>query len=120
MKKECTPYQKIVEIPNRKWSVTLLLAFVISMQAQSSVYAAKATEKLKNSFKASVLNRTSFAGEKVVSFTLINADNDQPIQTITNGATLNLATLPTKNLNIRANTEPAVVGSMVFALTGKQ
>jgi len=120
MKKECTPYQKFVEIPNRKWSVTLLLAFVISMQAQTAVYAAKATKKLEKSFKAFALKRTAFAGEKVVSFTLINADTDQPIQTIANGSTLNLATLPTKNLNIRANTDPTVVGSVVFALTGKQ
>jgi uncharacterized repeat protein (TIGR02543 family) len=54
----------------------------------------------------------------VTSFTLINADTDQPIQTLTNGAALNLATLPTANLNIRANTTPSLVGSVVFALSG--
>jgi hypothetical protein len=59
-------------------------------------------------------------GQFVNSFTLINADSDQPIQTLTNGATLNLATLPTKNLNVRANTVPTPVGSVVFALTGAQ
>jgi hypothetical protein len=53
----------------------------------------------------------------VQSFTLINADTDQPIagfDPLTSGATLNLATLPTRNLNIRANTSPATVGSVVF------
>jgi hypothetical protein len=53
----------------------------------------------------------------VISFTLINADTDQPIATfdpLNDGATLNLATLPTRNLNIRANTSPAIVGSVRF------
>ncbi|TGE14052.1 T9SS type A sorting domain-containing protein [Hymenobacter elongatus] len=56
----------------------------------------------------------------VSSFTLVNADTDQDIQTIAPGATLNLATLPTRNLNIRANTSPATVGSVVFAMSGQQ
>jgi hypothetical protein len=56
----------------------------------------------------------------VVSYTLVNADTDTDIQPLTNGATLNLATLPTRNLNVRANTSPATVGSVVFALTGAQ
>ncbi|SHJ59555.1 Por secretion system C-terminal sorting domain-containing protein [Hymenobacter daecheongensis DSM 21074] len=56
----------------------------------------------------------------VTSFTLIDADTDQAIQTLTTGATLNLSTLPTRNLNIRANTSPTTVGSVVFDLTGTQ
>ena len=62
------------------------------------------------------------ASQAVESFTLINADTDQPIATfnpLDNGATLNLATLPTRNLNIRANTSPATVGSVRFGLNGK-
>lgn len=58
--------------------------------------------------------------QQVSSFTLINADTEQPIQTLTNGSTLNLATLPSRNLNIRANTLPATVGSVVFNLSGTQ
>jgi len=54
----------------------------------------------------------------VVSFTLIDADTEQPIQTLTNGATLNLATLGTKKLNIRAETNSSSAGSVVFNLTG--
>jgi hypothetical protein len=60
------------------------------------------------------------AGQFVSSFTLINADTDQPIQTLNNGATVNLATLPTKNLNIQANTSPTTVGSVVLVLSGRQ
>jgi len=61
------------------------------------------------------------AGQSVVSFTLINADTDQPIagfNPLTSSAVLNLATLPTRNLNIKANTSPAVVGSVRFGLDG--
>jgi hypothetical protein len=58
--------------------------------------------------------------QAVTTFTLVNADTDQDIQTLANGATLNLATLPTRNLNIRANTSPATVGSVVFSLSGTQ
>jgi hypothetical protein len=69
-------------------------------------------------------SKTTYKGipgsQKVVSFTLINADNEQAIQTLTSGSTLNLATLPTKNLNIRANTSPTTVGSVVFNLSGTQ
>jgi glucose/arabinose dehydrogenase len=59
--------------------------------------------------------------QSVTSFTLINADTDQPIagyDPIASGANLNLAMLPTRNLNIRANTTPASVGSVRFALDG--
>ncbi len=56
--------------------------------------------------------------QAVSSFTLVNADTNADIQPIASGATLNLATLPTRRLNIRANTSPATVGSVVFALSG--
>ena len=56
----------------------------------------------------------------VTSFTLVNADTDLDIQTMTPGMTLTLSSLPTLNLNIRANTTPATVGSVVFDLTGPQ
>ncbi|MEQ8677173.1 MAG: PA14 domain-containing protein [Aggregatilineales bacterium] len=39
----------------------------------------------------------------VTGFTLINADTNQAMGTITNGATINLSQLPTRNLNIRAD-----------------
>lgn len=71
------------------------------------------------------LSKTTYKGvpgattvQQVASFTLINADTEQPIQTLSNGSTLNLATLPSRNLNIRANTSPSTVGSVVFELSG--
>jgi hypothetical protein len=58
------------------------------------------------------------AGQVLTSFTLINADTEQPIRTLVNGDILNLSVLPTRNLNIRANTNPELVGSVVFDLSG--
>jgi len=50
----------------------------------------------------------SCAGVAVQSFTLINADGDQPVAAhdpLQSGATLNLATLPSRRLNVRANVQ---------------
>ncbi|MEM8529972.1 MAG: DUF4832 domain-containing protein [Chloroflexota bacterium] len=55
----------------------------------------------------------------VTSFTLINADTDEALQEVQDGETLDLSTLNTANLNIRANTEPVTVGSVQFLLNDK-
>jgi hypothetical protein len=55
----------------------------------------------------------------VTGLTLINADTDLPVagfDPIPNGATIDLAALPTVNLNLRANTTPASTGSVRFGL----
>ncbi|GAB3011779.1 choice-of-anchor Q domain-containing protein [Spirosoma pulveris] len=57
---------------------------------------------------------------RVTQFWLINADTDQPIRELTQGAVVNLASLPTRHINIQAVTEPATTGSVVFALSGQQ
>ena len=58
--------------------------------------------------------------QQVASYTLVNASTGTDIMALPTGTTLNLATLPSRNLNIRANTSPATVGSVVLALTGTQ
>ncbi|MDQ4139415.1 MAG: Ig-like domain-containing protein, partial [Bacteroidota bacterium] len=93
---------------------------IFGIQSHVPSQAADAAKADNNNNNLITKSRIAFAGEKIVSFTLINADTEQPIQEVTNGATLNLATLPTKNLNIRANTDPATVGSVVFTLSGAQ
>jgi hypothetical protein len=55
----------------------------------------------------------------VVSFTLVNANTGQDIRTLTNGSTISLATTG-RNVNIRANTNPATVGSVKMVLSGTQ
>ena len=55
----------------------------------------------------------------VSSLTLVDTDTDQPIpqfNPIASGSTINLATLPSHNLTIQANTSPATVGSVAFDL----
>ena len=57
--------------------------------------------------------------QKVVSFTLVNADTNQDIaqfNPLHDGDTINLRAIPARNLNIRANTVPQSVGSVRFAL----
>ena len=59
----------------------------------------------------------------VVSFTLIDAENDTPLQVIGDGSTINLSALPTTQLNIRADVNPAAadqVGSVSFTLSGAE
>ncbi|CAA9219573.1 MAG: hypothetical protein AVDCRST_MAG56-674 [uncultured Cytophagales bacterium] len=57
--------------------------------------------------------------QAVIRFTLVNADTDEDIAELKDNDTLNLAALPTRNLNIRANTNPDVVGSVLFSLDGR-
>ncbi|MEM8862428.1 MAG: putative collagen-binding domain-containing protein, partial [Chloroflexota bacterium] len=57
----------------------------------------------------------------VVSLTLINADTNQSIKTLVNGETLYLPSLPTSNLNVRAdvNNPNFNTGSVQFDLNGQ-
>jgi hypothetical protein len=66
------------------------------------------------------VNNAPAAGQQLVSFTLVNAANEQDIRTLVSGETINLADLPTNNLNIRANTNPGLVGSVKLSLSGAQ
>ncbi|UZR98580.1 PKD domain-containing protein [Chondrinema litorale] len=66
------------------------------------------------------VNPAPTSSNAFVSFSLMNAQTNQPIsgfETIANGAVINLTNLPTQNINIRANTNPATVGSVQFDLT---
>ncbi|MBF9254833.1 T9SS type A sorting domain-containing protein [Pontibacter sp. 172403-2] len=58
--------------------------------------------------------------QQVASFSLINANTKEVIQTISEGATINLAAMPIQNLNIRAYTSPATATSVEFELSGTQ
>ncbi|HAS41564.1 MAG TPA: hypothetical protein DCS93_13875 [Microscillaceae bacterium] len=66
----------------------------------------------------------SYGQQSVTSLTLINAsdgvNNGQPLLTLSNNQVVNLANLSTTEINIRANTNPATVGSVRFDLNGSQ
>ncbi|RAJ99992.1 putative secreted protein (Por secretion system target) [Larkinella arboricola] len=67
-----------------------------------------------------VVNDVPTTGVTITHFTLINAATDQEIRTLANNEVINLATLPTSNLNIRANTSPSLIGSVKMVLSGQQ
>lgn len=61
------------------------------------------------------------SGPRVERFSLIDADSDSPISVydpMPQSTTLNLAKLPTKNLNLQAHTNPSDVGSVEFLIDG--
>src|SRR5690606_17274142 len=68
-------------------------------------------------------SKTTYRGlpnvQQITSFTLINADTDLPIQTLSNNSTIDLGLLPTKNINIRANSNSSS-GSVLFNLSGAE
>ncbi|MDZ7849106.1 MAG: hypothetical protein U5L96_21625 [Owenweeksia sp.] len=72
---------------------------------------------LKTSFIALALLFSAFLSAQSVgqvqSLTLVNADSNTDIGSLTPGDTLNLATMPSTNLNVRANTTGSV-GSVEF------
>jgi hypothetical protein len=57
----------------------------------------------------------SMEPQAVTSFTLINADTNEDIELLGDGATYLMSELPPA-ITVRANTDPAVVGSVRFAL----
>ncbi|MDQ3292231.1 MAG: hypothetical protein M3Q05_13170, partial [Bacteroidota bacterium] len=111
MKKKFTPPLLVVSALNIKQLVILFLSLIIYLPGYSASLGVKPV--ISSAVK-------TLAGEVVSSFTLMNADNESEIQTINSGSTINLNTLPTKNLNIRVNTTPATVGSVKMVLTGTQ
>lgn len=56
--------------------------------------------------------------QSVTGFTLVDADADADLGPLYDGDTIDLAALPTPNLNIRAETSPSTVGSVVFGYDG--
>ncbi|MEI6946093.1 polysaccharide lyase [Paraflavisolibacter sp. H34] len=56
--------------------------------------------------------------QQVVSYTLIDADDNKDLMTITPGATISLKKLGSKKLNIRANTINGTPGVIKFEMSG--
>lgn len=86
--------------------------------------SARARDASGNSSTASVNVTVSNSGSSTMAVSrlvLVNADTDQPVagfDPLADGAVLNLRSLPSRNLNIVAVTEPAIVGSVRFSLNG--
>ncbi len=67
---------------------------------------------------AALVRATGGGAMAVTGFVLVNADTDRDLGPLADGATINLAALPTRNLNVRAETSPPTVGSVRFGYDG--
>ncbi|MEM6802675.1 MAG: T9SS type A sorting domain-containing protein [Bacteroidota bacterium] len=56
---------------------------------------------------------------RVTGFTLVDADTDQDIGPIADGDVIDPNVLGARRFSIRANTDPGVVGSLVFGINGR-
>lgn len=105
-------------IPTARHGIFPVVANGEILVAAGGVHSGHSSSKVFQIFSTSSSN----SGQAVLSFTLINADTDQPVpgfQTISNGAVINTASIGTTHLNVRANTQPSVLGSVRFGLDGK-
>ncbi len=88
----------------------------------STMSGGRISGALIDQFADAVVTGTGTSGDTAISrFVLINADTDQPVagfDPLVNGAVINLRSLPTRNLNVAAITQPAAVGSVQFTLNG--
>jgi hypothetical protein len=83
-------------------------------------YAWTNFEQIRNDPPTGITTPQPTEVANIVSLTLINADTDLPIEgfdPIPADAIINLAKLPTKHLNIRANVSGSPIGSIVFSGT---
>jgi len=67
---------------------------------------------------ASFMFITQAQAQSIAGFTLVNAQTNTDLFALSDGQVINLASLSTTQLNIRANTSPATVGSVRFYENG--
>ena len=94
-----------------RYTATVLIATVSALVLACDGKRSGLTEPGKSSMAISP------SGQSVSSFTLINADTDKPVaghDPMQSGAVVDIAAIGTRNLSIRANTEPGTVGSVKF------
>jgi hypothetical protein len=72
----------------------------------------------ENPFNFRITGVVTSGTSAITGFTLINADTDQAIRTIGDMETIDLASLPTMNLNIRADTNGGPIESVRFGFDG--
>lgn len=103
---------------------SLDLVATINGRTPSGLKDSVTAEFLRRLFSAVTQRYVSCDGRvmnelQVSGLTLIDADSDRAIGPLTDGMTLDLSKLPTRRLNVRAETTPGVVGSVRFGLDAK-
>ncbi|MEO1652003.1 MAG: alkaline phosphatase D family protein, partial [Bacteroidota bacterium] len=72
---------------------------------------------------ARIVNLSVVSDQSVLSFSLIDAQSNEPVagfDPIAEGAVIDLAAFPTRRLNIRANTSPMMVGSVALSASNNR
>ena len=64
------------------------------------------------------INFTVVEGSAITGFTLVNANTNKDIMDLNNGDTISLNALPTRSINIRANTDSTALDSVKLVLSG--
>lgn len=104
-----------------------IYAEVGAMTATKKIYTATVNDGVLDIDFSSTVNQPKLSALEIVpvavpvensvtKLMLVNADTDQDIGPMYDGMTLDFATIGTKNLSVRAETTPSVVGSVRFAL----
>ena len=104
-----------------------IYAEVGAMTATKKTYTATVSDGILNIDFSSTVNQPKLSaleivpvavpiGNSVAKLMLVNADTKQDIGPMYDGITLDFTTIGTKNLSVRAETNPSVVGSVRFAL----
>ncbi|MEO1652014.1 MAG: fibronectin type III domain-containing protein, partial [Bacteroidota bacterium] len=98
-------------------------AYAVSNLQANTTYYFRVLNQFQgaNSDPSGVLEVTTLGNpsvQRVARLILVNANSNQDIMEITEGAVINLNDLASQNLNIRAETDPEVVGSVVFSSIG--
>jgi len=102
----------------RSWSFTVVKT---TTTATAPTTTTTAPTTAPTTTTTTTTTTSPLSGQSVSTLSLINADTDQPVAgytALTSGATLDLGTLPTSNLNIAALTSPSTVGSVGFEFDG--
>ena len=108
-------------IPTARHGIFPVVGDGAILVAGGGIHSGNSSSKVFEVFSTSSPSPTPTPTPTVDSFTLINADTDQPVpgyKVLSDGAVINSASLPTTHLNIRANTSPATVGSVRFGFDG--
>lgn len=93
-----------------------------SVQVSARPYSQAGGRGMRGSLRSLVL-RVIDRASSALSFTLINADTDQPVpgfDPLRSGTVLDLKAIGTRNLNVRANVPGTTPGSVRFTFDGKQ
>ncbi len=95
---------------------TIIVSYTGSLSGKTAVLTIDHGATAKSTVQLGGIAGGNSSG--VVSLTMVNGDQDTDLFTLTNNQQISSAITQGKGLNIRANTNPAIVGSVAMSLSG--